>query len=134
KDPNVLPQRARFDARLEAFGDPFSHRIERQPLTRNGAIDGHNVKSVTRLDQLAQNSGCSQTKKRLLELGNRIAVTDLAKVAALLAGGTIGQLAGYGSEPIRLGQKFRQGAIGTSTAMRNWRPLRFLERDIQREH
>src|SRR5262249_61662482 len=134
KDPNVLPQRARFDARLEAFGDPFSHRIERQPLTRNGAIDGHNVKSVTRLDQLAQNSGCSQTKKRLLELGNRIAVTDLAKVAALLAGGTIGQLAGYGREPIRRGQKFGQCAVGRSTDLRNWLWLRYLEQDMPVVH
>ena len=40
----------------EPLGDPLAHRLERQRLARNALVDGHDVKAIARLDELAQNS------------------------------------------------------------------------------
>src|SRR5262249_61980404 len=73
-------------------------------------------KTVTRLDQVAQNSVCAQSEDRLLELRHGIAANDLAKVATLLTRWAVGQLAGYGGKFIRFRQKLPPCPFCPSTA------------------
>jgi hypothetical protein len=89
QDRNVLAQGSLFDTRLESLSDLFVHYLKRQRPAGNTLINGHNMKAVTGLDELAEDSCRPQSEERLLELGNRIAATDLPEIAALSTGGTI---------------------------------------------
>ena len=97
-------------------------------------IDRHDVKSVTCLDELTEDSRRSKSKERLLEFRHRIAAADLTEIAAVLSRWTIGKLTRHGIEPIGLAQQVVQRLLGPGAHFRNAHRRRDLEQNVARVH
>ena len=118
--------------RFEPLGNLLAHSLERQWLARNALVNGHDVKSITRLDELTEDPRRSKPKKRLFKFRHGVAAADLTEIAALLSRWTVGELTRQGIEPVGFAQQIVQRLLGPSAHFRNAHRRRDLEQNVPR--
>ena len=75
-----MSHRLLLDGGAQPLGDLVAYNIERHLRARDTLVDHHDMESITGLNQLAQQSGRSETKQSLFEFRKRLASADLSLI------------------------------------------------------
>src|SRR5690606_27399604 len=103
----------------QTLSDALMNQLIGQRLAENTLVDRHDMEAVTRLHEFAQNARRPQPEQDLLELGHHIAATDLAEIAAMLAGRAVGELGCQRREALRLVQKLVERPLASLSHLRH---------------
>ena len=90
------------------------------------------MEAVACLDEFMQDAGRAKLEQGGLEFRHHVAATNLAEIAAVLAGRAVGKLRRKLGESIRLGQKRVQRFFGPRPDLRHIHLRRYLEQYVPR--
>ena len=129
-----MPQRSLFDQFFQTLGDLVADSFKRQRFAWNALVHRHNVKSITRLDELTEDSRCSKPKECFFEFRHGVAAADLTEIAAVLSRWTVGEFTRKRIEPVGFAQQLVQRLLGPGPHFRNAHRRRDLEQNVPRVH